>query len=448
MTFTEEQIKSLAPDDSSLRAGKVLSARSQWLISAQSGRAIWGEIKGTGSKPYQTQVDINNVAFKCSCPSRKFPCKHGIGLLLLSANDPSAVSSDEEPSWVAEWMDKRQVKAEKAQEPPKELTEEIVAKAEKSKQKRADDRASSVQSGVDEINLWISDIIRTGIIQLAQKDHQYFAKIAARMVDAKASGLAGWIKSLGKIDYTADSRTWQNEALITLSKMHLLTNAYGNLNQLDTDWQHTIRSLIGYSQSPKDLLADESAIIHKDVWLVAGQETTTEDDITVQRSWLVGIQTGKTALILNFGTRFAPMDVSVVKGSIIEAGISYFPSIWPQRAVIKLQNKFLDYLPINEKILPNFQSLYEHITATIALYPFATDIVSCLSTLRPFNDNGIYKVIDSDGFLMELHVDFNAEKVINWLAVSGGNFFNMAVVVRDYRLIPLGIFNESKYTLL
>ena len=136
MKFTESQIQNLAPDDASFKAGKALSGKNQWLAASFTERSLWGEIKGSGSKPYQTQVDINAIAFKCSCPSRKFPCKHGIGLLLLWANDASAVTAGTEPSWVAEWMDKRVAKAEKPAE-PKEHTEEDIAKSEKSKQKRA-----------------------------------------------------------------------------------------------------------------------------------------------------------------------------------------------------------------------------------------------------------------------------------------------------------------------
>ena len=47
---------------------------------------LWGLCAGSGKNPYQTIVDLSGPAYKCSCPSRKFPCKHALGLLLNWAN--------------------------------------------------------------------------------------------------------------------------------------------------------------------------------------------------------------------------------------------------------------------------------------------------------------------------------------------------------------------------
>ncbi|WP_420894866.1 SWIM zinc finger family protein, partial [Streptomyces noursei] len=41
---------------------------------------------GDGTR-YGTVVDLDGPAFQCSCPSRKFPCKHTLGLLLRWAGD-------------------------------------------------------------------------------------------------------------------------------------------------------------------------------------------------------------------------------------------------------------------------------------------------------------------------------------------------------------------------
>ena len=116
MNFSEEQILSMAPDESSKKSGKELANVSKWVKHEVSERALWGECQGRGKLPYQTQVDLVNVAFKCSCPSRKFPCKHGLGLLLLYARDKKIFSSATEPDWVAGWLDKRDERNEKKSE--------------------------------------------------------------------------------------------------------------------------------------------------------------------------------------------------------------------------------------------------------------------------------------------------------------------------------------------
>ena len=49
-------------------------------------------------------MTISEPAFRCSCPSRKFPCKHGLGLLLLLADQPALFKQQEPPAWVADWL--------------------------------------------------------------------------------------------------------------------------------------------------------------------------------------------------------------------------------------------------------------------------------------------------------------------------------------------------------
>ena len=82
MQFTQEQILTLTPEEASKKAGKDISNLAKWVSKGCNEEAIWGECQESGSKPYQTQVDLSALAFKCSCHSRKLTCKHGLGLLL------------------------------------------------------------------------------------------------------------------------------------------------------------------------------------------------------------------------------------------------------------------------------------------------------------------------------------------------------------------------------
>lgn len=98
--WTVEQVLALAPDESSRRAGGRLGSASPWSGAGCDGSgAVWGLCKGSGSKPYRTVVDTTGPAYKCSCPSRKFPCKHALGLLLLWASDEAALGPAEVPDW-------------------------------------------------------------------------------------------------------------------------------------------------------------------------------------------------------------------------------------------------------------------------------------------------------------------------------------------------------------
>src|SRR5688500_17228008 len=111
-TWTTEQILALAPDASSASSGRGLAVSRNWASLGRNERAAWGGCKGSGSSPYQTRIELSEPAFKCTCPSRKFPCKHGLGLFLLLASQPSEFTQSEPPSWVSDWLDSRQRRAE------------------------------------------------------------------------------------------------------------------------------------------------------------------------------------------------------------------------------------------------------------------------------------------------------------------------------------------------
>src|SRR5574342_255138 len=113
--LTVEQINSLAPDSSSLKTAQGLANVRHWVNLGENDKALWGECKGSGKEPYKVRIDLLNVGYACSCPSRKFPCKHSLGLMLLSATSPASLTEKHPPLWVAEWLEKREERKTKAE---------------------------------------------------------------------------------------------------------------------------------------------------------------------------------------------------------------------------------------------------------------------------------------------------------------------------------------------
>ena len=79
MQFSAESVLALAPDAASAKAANGLTKPGQWPLLGANAAALWGKCQG--SSTYQTQVDLAGPSFRCSCPSRQFPCKHGLALL-------------------------------------------------------------------------------------------------------------------------------------------------------------------------------------------------------------------------------------------------------------------------------------------------------------------------------------------------------------------------------
>src|SRR5215468_6532098 len=97
MSLSLEQVLALAPDASSAAAGKKLGTPAPWQNLGGNDDAYWGECKG--SALYQVRVARADLTAKCSCPSRKFPCKHALGLLVPAATAPQALRATEPPEW-------------------------------------------------------------------------------------------------------------------------------------------------------------------------------------------------------------------------------------------------------------------------------------------------------------------------------------------------------------
>lgn len=95
--WTAQQVVALAADHASAKAGRGLADPRKWVSLGCGPTVIWGECQGSGKNPYQTQVDLHEPALKCSCPSRKSPCKHALGLPMLYAESPKALAETQPP---------------------------------------------------------------------------------------------------------------------------------------------------------------------------------------------------------------------------------------------------------------------------------------------------------------------------------------------------------------
>src|SRR5271169_6288771 len=129
------RVLALAPDAPSQRAAQSLASGRSWpLTGAAEPGVLWGECRGRAAAPHRTVVDLPGPAYRCSCPSRKFPCKHVLALLLLWSSGSVAQLTDP-PDWAADWLVARVAKASDAQ--PREPAE---PKDPKTAAKRAEQR--------------------------------------------------------------------------------------------------------------------------------------------------------------------------------------------------------------------------------------------------------------------------------------------------------------------
>jgi uncharacterized Zn finger protein len=189
--YTRDEVLRLAPDSGSAKSGQDLAQLRKWGLLEGDGATLWGECQGSGAKPYRVQIDLTEPAFKCSCHSRKFPCKHGLGLLLIFATTPEAFVAAERPAWVQEWLASREARATKAAE---KQTREPKPRDLEAQSKRREKRIDRAKAGFADLSAWMHDLIRSGIRSVPTKGFEFFDSQARRLVDAQAPGAARLVR--------------------------------------------------------------------------------------------------------------------------------------------------------------------------------------------------------------------------------------------------------------
>jgi hypothetical protein len=452
-SLTAEQIIALAPDQNSAKAGKELASARRWVSLGKNERAVWGECQGSAKEPYQTQIDLSEPAFKCSCPSRKFPCKHTLGLFLLFAAQPNTLIQTIPPAWVDEWITKRTLAAQKPakakSDNPTETSAVVVYEVESLSSpeaaRRAARREERVREGLEDLDLWLSDLVRQGLSAAQSKPQAFWETPAARLVDAQAPGLARRVREIASIPDIGEG--WQERLLSQVGKLFLLIKAYQHLTALPTQTQADVRTLIGWTQDQDELLQQLGIV---DNWLVLGKRVV-EDTIRitgkspvlkVQRTWLFGQITRQYALILSFAAPGQVLDTSLIPGASFEAELVYYPGGFPLRALVKRKMS----APVLSGSLVGFANLSEALTAfstALTANPWLEDFPMLLAEVTPIKFGEAWGIQDKlAGFL-----PFAPGFPLTWNleAISGGHALSLFCEWKDDRLWPLSAWAEGRF---
>jgi len=452
VNLTEAYIEKLAVNANAFKAGKKLSTSSKWVEHNKSERSIWGAIKGSGKNPYRVSIDMLDLAYKCSCPSRQHPCKHSLAILLKHCNDSASFQQGTEPKDVADWLNKRHAKAAAKEEPPKELTEEELAKRAAAKAKTAAKRVEAVDSGVKELDLWLKDLVRLGLLELPSKDYAFFENVAAKMIDAKAPGLAGRIKAFNDLNFH-EQHGWQEEALEMIGQLYLLLNSYKNEpKEEETPYLQTIKSFIGWNFKKKEIQADPNALKVKDQWLILGSSVEMMDDLTAYRTWAQGLNTGQCGYILAFETRFSPgPPPMLVDGTTIETELVFYPGNRPYRAFFESQNPVKDK-PVPQKYFcKNWDDHHQKKVKELPENPWINNQFYLIKNIRFVKAGDEWIVCDENKKYQRIKYSvyqYSNEKILTMVMLANHQPVDLSFVEYNDGILPLGIFHDQKYTCL
>lgn len=475
--WSRDQVLALAPDASSRKAADRVSASANWSSCGATGAVLYGECRGSGEQPYLACVDLTGPAYRCSCPSRKFPCKHALGLLLLwSADEVPAAGTP--PPWVSEWVDGRAARAaasadraetlrtDAAQKPSVRPTDLAVDQPVRQGGAASDDgttgeggaasdgefareegvtsdgefvqeegvasgggsvrqgggsvRHGRVASGLAELERWLADQVRQGLAGTAEHDWEGLAK---RLVDAQAPGVAGLVSRLPRVRREDD---WPGRLLEEYALLNLLAVAYRRRAGLPGPLARTVLIRAGFPVTREEVLAGPAV---RDRWHVLGRRDEEQDHLTARRVWLLGRDTGRHALILSFAPQGQSLDASLVTGTVIDADLAFYPGAAPLRALVAVQHGHDTTAPPTG--LPPEQALDE-VARALADDPWTESWPLVLSDVVPGRDS-----------LGGLPLHPRARDPWRLIAVSGGRPLTVATEWTPQGLRPLTTWDDD-----
>ncbi|WP_336085872.1 SWIM zinc finger family protein [Nocardia sp. SSK8] len=400
--WTEDQVRALAPDASSLTAARKLAGR--WRETGTAATAVWGLCQGSGSKPYQTVVDLAGPAYKCSCPSRKFPCKHALSLLLGWAGGTVPVAA-EPADFAAEWLAGR---AAKAAAPAKPKAAKVPAQA------TVEQRRTRVSAGLTELDVWLTDQIRTGLAQ-ADRSFAAYETIAARMVDAQAPRIAEALRRLPAAVVTTEH--WPEVLLREYARLHLLVRAHHSLDALPEPLQAGVRTQVGYPVAAESVLTEPAV---RDRWSVLGMRVGEEERLHTRRTWLRGRSSGRWALLIehSFGSPNFTGEVPA-PGSEIDAELHFYPGPAPLRAHLGTRHgvpePFTTVPAIGGTTIDDALDSY---AAALGQDPWLRSWPAVLAEVVPVLDEHGWQLVDADGVALPLPAGVRPWRLV---AVAGGH---------------------------
>ena len=323
---------SVATDAASVLAVVKLAGGTAWRGEGCTTRAVWGSCAGSGAAAYRTTVDITGPAYRCSCPSRKIPCKHALGLL-LRWSEGLVPEGPQPPPFAAEWLAGRDERAA-ARRPTRTgppADPEAAAR-------RVLRRAERVGAGLAELDIWLADQVRSGLTGLAGVGTGAGAgagaieSMASRLVDAQAPGVASWVRGLTGL--IGVGTAWPERLLEDLALLRLLVRAHDQLSRLDVESPElaaSVRAHVGYPVAKDSVLARPGVA---DTWSVLGHRDTLLDSLQQRSVWLAGATTGRLAVVLSFAGPGQSLETGLVDATCFEATLHFYPGARPLRALV------------------------------------------------------------------------------------------------------------------
>lgn len=426
--WTTQQVAELAPDARSVAAARKLASPGPWSELGCTGSLVWGRCQGRAATPYQATVDLDEPAFRCTCPSRKQPCKHGLALLLLWVEHGDAVAEAAAPAGFAEdWARQRTGK-------PQSTARRDGGVADPDAQtRREQQRVAAMTDGFIDLERWLGDLTRQGLASARRQPYAFWDATAARLVDAQLPGLAERVRAAGGA--VRRSEDWADGLVAECGRWELAAQAWRRRASLPLALLGDLRTFIGWPRRGDEVAGFQR---QRDRWVVAGVRQGEDGRVVSQRTWLRGERSGRWVLVLDFATSVQALQVAHVVGAVVEDELTLYPGNDPVRAAFSGQQQI-----VATGQAPPTRALAEargDLAEALARNPWADHLPVAVRGVTVAQGGGRWWLRDEPGNRLPLHPDAQP-----WLllALSGGEPSDVVAEWRDAALDPMTLLQPE-----
>lgn len=177
-------VESAAPNAAAISNGRGLVVKGKFVALKQSEdkTVIFGECKGSGASNYVCSCDFiepSKPVYRCTCPSRQFPCKHTLGLMfaLVDGKKFATAAVPDDLQAKREKIEKRVEKKKEEATKPVKVNKAALAK-----------KIQAQLGGLDLLEQLTLDLVRTGMGNTSAKTAKQIEEQAKQLGNAFLPG--------------------------------------------------------------------------------------------------------------------------------------------------------------------------------------------------------------------------------------------------------------------
>lgn len=304
---------------------------------------------------------------------------------------------------------------------------------------KTEERRKKISSGLDEIELWMIDLVHGGLARAPDQQPEFWSDIAARMVDCGMPGLARRLRALPSL--IDGSEQWPARMLDRLGSIALLAAAARRLDPLalPAPVAADVRAALGLNMRHEPIRALEGIA---DRWHVLGGLSGAEEGLRWRRTWLWGEESGLPALLLDFVYGRTPFAEAMLPGTSFRGELVYFPGTLPARALV---NRALSE-PAATGVMPGFSQLDDATDAyahALGRNPWLEQFPFALRGVIPETTQGRMFLRDRENRSLPLYP--GPERFWRLMALSGGDPIDLFGEWDGEALVPLSVVADGRF---